>query len=198
MTPSLPDFPAPSARDQAVLDASRTVVQLFLRERSVDFSVKELAGHTGLSERTFYRYFPRKEDAIRPFVAAAIAHVVAAVRTAPAGLPPAEAFRHALAGLLDMGRSVDVETFLTLVNGTDRLRAVWLQVLTDAEEAFAGVVAERLDLPADSVHARFAGAVVVSASRLAIQPTSIASRPPSEVFAACMALVGPALLSRKE
>jgi hypothetical protein len=69
---------------------------------------------------------------------------------------------------------------------------VWLKVITDAEVAFAEVIAARLGLSPSSAQARLAGAAVVTAGRLALEPQAAGVRP-SEVFESCMALLGPAL-----
>lgn len=193
---ALPSFPAQRDREQAVMEASRAVVALFLRERSGDFSVKELAAHTGLSERTFYRYFPRKEDAIRPYVEAGLEHIVSQIRAAPRSRPLRDVLVSAHAEILDAARAHEGEAFLTVLNQTERLSAVWLQVVTNAETAFAGIVAERLGIHPDSLQARFAGGVVVTAGRLALQSaySEAGTRAPSEVFAECLDLLGATLL----
>ncbi len=182
-------------RDQALLEASRAVVELFLRERTSDFSVKELAAHAGLSERTFYRYFPRKEDAIRPAVDASLARIVSDMRTAPRGKTLREALVEALSRSLAEENAMNWENLLSVLNETESLRAVWLQILTDAEVALAHVAAERLGLPLDSRRARLAGAVLATAGRLALeQPFSAGQkRDPGEVLAECLELLGPTL-----
>jgi AcrR family transcriptional regulator len=196
---SLPTFPAQRDREHAVLEASRAVVALFLRERSSDFSVRELAEHAGLSERTFYRYFPRKEDAIRPYVEAGLEHILSQVRGAPRTRPLRDVLVSAHAELLDAARAHEGEALLTVLNETERLAAVWLQVVTEAETAFARIVAERLGILPDSLHARLAGGVVVTAGRLALQSaySEAGTRTPSQVFAECLDLLGPALLDQR-
>jgi AcrR family transcriptional regulator len=182
-------------RDQAMLEASRAVVDLFLRKRTSDFSVKELAAHAGLSERTFYRYFPRKEDAIRPAVDASLARIVSDMRTAPRGKSLREALVEALGQSLSEENSMKWENFLSVVNETESFRAVWLQILTDAEVALAHVVAEWLGISPDSQRARLAGAVLATAGRLAMeQPFSAGrKRDASDVLAECLELLGPTL-----
>jgi AcrR family transcriptional regulator len=182
-------------RDQAMLEASRAVIGLFLRERTSDFSVKELAAHAGLSERTFYRYFPRKEDAIRPAVDAALARIASDVRAAPRSKPLREALVEAHGQVLAEGSSMNWGDLLPVLNETESLRAVWLQLLTGAEVALAHVVAERLGISPDSQRARLAGAVLATAGRLALeQPFSAErKRDPGEALAECLELLGPAL-----
>lgn len=197
--PSLPRFTSRTEHEQAVLDASRTVVGLFVRSRSSAFSVRDLAEHARVAERTFYRWFPRKEDAIRPYLEAGLAHVLTRVREAPRDRPLGDALVDAHREVLDLALQADGEALLHVVNETERLRAVWLQVLTDAETAFAAVIAERLGLDADSVQARFLAASVVAAGRLALQSLATgASRAPGTVFAECLELLGPALRAVSE
>lgn len=183
------------ARDQAMLEASRAVIGLFLRERTSDFTVKELAAHAGLSERTFYRYFPRKEDAIRPAVDASLARIVADMRAAPRGQPLCEALVEAYSRSLAEGSAMYWENLLPVLNETESLRAVWLQILTDAEVTLAHVAAERLGISPDSQRARLAGAVLATAGRLALEQRFSAGRKrdSSEVLAEYLELLGPTL-----
>jgi AcrR family transcriptional regulator len=178
-----------------MLEASRAVIGLFLRERTSDFSVKELAAHAGLSERTFYRYFPRKEDAIRPAVDESLARIVSNVRAAPRGKTLPEAMVEALSRALTDEDAMSWENLLPVLNETDSLRAVWLQILTDAEVALAHAAAEWLGLSPDSQRARLTGAVLSTAGRLAMeQPFSAGrKRDPGKVLAECLEWLGPTL-----
>ncbi|MBK7759218.1 MAG: hypothetical protein IPI35_23070 [Deltaproteobacteria bacterium] len=54
------------------------------------------------------------------------------------------------------------------------------------------MIAERLAIPPGSLQARLAGATVVTAARLALEPQTSGARP-SEVFEGCLDLLGPAL-----
>lgn len=192
---ALPIFTAPGASEPSAVAASRAVVELILREGAAKFSVKQLAAHAGLAERTFYRYFPRKEDAVRPYLEAALANVVARLAEAPAEVSLRDALVESQGPILEFARRIEVRRLLDVLNGTERLRAVWLGVLTDAERMFAEVVAARLELAPDSTHARFAGAAIVAAGRLALDSEAEASRGgPREVLAACLDLLGPGLL----
>jgi hypothetical protein len=87
------------------------------------------------------------------------------------------------------------ENLLPVLNETESLRAVWLQILTDAEVALAHVVAERLGLAPDSQRARLAGAVLATAGRLALEQQFSAGRKrdPGEVLAEYLELLGPTL-----
>lgn len=183
----LPRFPA-GVDEPPALAASRAVVTLFFREGSAAFSVKDLAAHVGLAERTFYRYFPRKEDAVRPYLEAALAEVARRLREAGEGKALSEAIVESHGAVLELASQLEVGRLLEVLSSTERLRAVWIKVLTDAEAVFAEVVAERLDIPASSTRARFIGAAMVAAGRIALEAED---RPPSEVFAECLGLLEP-------
>ena len=189
---ALPIFPPRHERDRQALEASRAVVGLYLREGTADLSVKQLAEHAGLSERTFYRTFPTKEDTIRPYVEAGLHHVVAQVRDAAPQLPLREVLTRAFAAPLDAAMAHGDGVFLAVLRQNEPLRAVWLKVITDAEVAFAEVIAGRLGGSPSSAQARLAGATVVTAARLALEPQTSGARP-SEVFEGCLDLLGPAL-----
>lgn len=190
---TLPVFTPRNERERPALEASRAVVALFLRERTADLSVRQLAEHAGLSERTFYRTFPTKEDTIRPYVEAGLRHIVEQVRAAPPERPLRGALIDAHAGLLDAARAHGDGVFLEVLYKHEPLRAVWLKVITDAEQAFAEVISERLGVPPDSVQARLAAAAVVTSGRLALEPRAPDQRP-SQVFERCLELLGRALL----
>jgi hypothetical protein len=120
--------------------------------------------------------------------------VLARVREGARERPLEDALVRAHEEILDLAVQVDGEALLHVVNETERLRAVWLQVLTDAETAFASVVAEQLRIDADAVQARFLAAAVVAAGRIALQALAAGdARTPGAVFAACLELLGPAL-----
>lgn len=192
---AMPTFAPRHERDRQALEASRAVVGLYLREGTAELPVKLLAEHAGLSERTFYRTFPTKEDTIRPYVEAGMYHVVDQVREAPLDRPLREVLINAHADLLDAASAHGGVVFLELLRQNEPLRAVWLKVITDAEAAFAEVIAARLGVAPGSVQARLAGAAVVTAGRLALEPLSPGQRA-SEVFEGCLDLMGPALFER--
>lgn len=194
MTQVPPLSDAADGRDRAVLDASWAVVSaLVAAGPDASLTIRDLATAAGISERTFYRYFPRKEDAVRPYLRAGLDRIVARVRATPMDVPLGEALAAAHVELLDLAVHVDVDAFLSALAATERLRAVWLELAEEAEAAFAEVVGERLGIGASSLRARLAGATLVTAARLALDEARAGRGAPSAVFAACLAWTGGAL-----
>ncbi|MCB9744297.1 MAG: TetR family transcriptional regulator [Alphaproteobacteria bacterium] len=189
----LPTDAPPTRRERAMLEASRAVIDLFLERRTSDFSVKELAEHAGLSERTFYRYFPRKEQVICPFIFARLEQIIEDIRAYPDDRPLHEALVAAQTRAYVEGRDYNWEALLPVLNETDSLRSVWLGIMSDAEVAMSQVLAERMGLPAGSRRATWAAAVVVTAGRVAIEQAAASRQPPEVVYAELLTLLGPGL-----
>src|SRR6201999_381626 len=119
--------------------ASRAFIELFIDSGHTNFTVADLAEHAGISERSFYRYFPRKEDAVRPFLVGGFERISALV----AARPPAEPVRTALVAAwaqswvaADTDRS---RRLYRLLFDDDGLRATWFKVITESEAGWAEV-----------------------------------------------------------
>lgn len=192
---SFPIFDDLQGRDRAVLAASRAVVERFLADGDTRAPIRDLAAHAGISERTFYRYFPRKEDAVRPYLRAGLRHVVARFGAAPADQPLAEAVVEAHADLLDLAMGVDVERLAMALEGDERMRAVWLELVDEAEGAFAIVIGARLGISPASIQARMAATTFLAAGRIALDAARKGRERPSEVFARCLTWASPHLFS---
>jgi AcrR family transcriptional regulator len=173
-------------------DASRAIVELFIDSGHTDFTVTELARHAGISERSFYRYFPRKEDVVRPFLTGGFERICALV----AARPSAEPVRTALAAAwaeswvaTDTDRS---RRLFRLLSDDDGLRATWFKVITESEAAWGRVIARRLGLDPNSQRAALIGAVVVTAARLSTKSFADSGTDvdPALVFAANLELLG--------
>lgn len=190
-----PHNPAARRREEAIQEASRSIIELYLERGTTDLPVKELAAHVGLAERTFYRYFPRKEEAVRPYVVRGFQRIVRAVRAAPSDANLREVLVASHAEAFREGRDKRWDAFVPLLLADEGIRAVWLQVVAEAEKAFAEVVAERLGIDPRGQRARMAGAVLTLAGRLAMeQPFGDGEKgDPARVFAECLAHVGPGL-----
>jgi AcrR family transcriptional regulator len=158
--------PPPTTRDRTALLASRRVVDLLVANGSSDFTVRELAAHAEISERSFYRYFPRKEDVVRPFLSAGAELIARLVRERPADEPLRDALVAAWAASWQAREPAQATTLRRILHESDSLRATWLQVLADAERVYAGAIAERLGIDVDSRRAAVAGAAVATAIRL--------------------------------
>lgn len=123
-----------------------------------DAPTRALVAASGLSERTFFRYFPTKDESLRPYLDAGNR---AFARTL------AENLSHTAHTLLDAVLTALEEAFtavridwshhlMQLALTVPALRRVWLEATEDLAGMLLPTLATVLDLPEDSAEARIA------------------------------------------
>jgi len=167
-------FPA-GLRERKKLRTQRELAATALRlfaERGYDsVTVEEIADAVEVSPRTFFRYFPSKEDVLF----ADEPQLVAALREAIVGRPPGEPVLEAiLNALLEVADVLadDPEHILLhaqIISHTPALRSRGLEQQAKMEAALAGVIAERLGLDIErDMAAKLVAAGTVAALRVAL------------------------------
>ena len=174
MTAILLPFPLPDrASTQAQADVSRATVALFIERRSLDLPIRDLAANAGISERTFYRYFPRKEDVVRPFFEGGLRRIIANFASRPPREPIIASLQAAWSDAWPLAAPEASARLYHMLEANESFRAVRLQVVVDSEVLWACALAVRLAIDPQSQQAVFAGAAVVTAFRLAWQAISL-------------------------
>lgn len=163
------DTSAPSGtlQQRAALKASQATVEFFIRHVSTDFPVKVLAENANVSERSFYRYFPRKEDAIKPFLHDGLERVITNFLLRPDGEPVRASLEAVWLDAWPVVQPHQSRILHQLLSESDSFRAVLLQTVVDSEERWAEAIARRLGIDASAWQATFAGAAISTAFRLA-------------------------------
>jgi len=113
-----------------------------LSERGDDVSVGDIAERAGVSERTFYRYFPTREDALLDWIDAVAGIVHSRVRHHPAGEPLSTALQEAFVASIDAGP--DAVRVTRTVFSSPRLFNAYSEHQRRWEADVAEVLAERL------------------------------------------------------
>ncbi|MFC0431120.1 TetR family transcriptional regulator [Kutzneria buriramensis] len=125
-------------------EIAETAFALFVERGFEQTTVDEIAEAAGLSRRSFFRYFPSKEDAVFGLLYDLGEELAAAVAARPAAEPPWDALRASCAVLIEpmLGRAEDAMALLRLIHETPSLRARhqdkqdrWRKLLTDALQA---------------------------------------------------------------
>jgi AcrR family transcriptional regulator len=154
--------PRPGLRErkkQRTRDALlRAALELFLAQGYERTTVNEIAEAVDVSQRTFFRYFAGKEEAVFFAHSVATAHFVDLVRARPRDEAPLEALRQAvLQGWDGIGEAIEqiipVQLHLRtyrLIESTPALFATHLRRSAELEEEIARVIAEREGLDVDT------------------------------------------------
>jgi AcrR family transcriptional regulator len=208
--PAVPSAPRPTARRTGRpplterrkaatrLDISRQAVRLFAAQGVAATSADEIAAAAGLSTRTLWRYFPSKEECVRPLLLTGLEDVMERLRAWRPGVTLAEA--------LDLddrapGRgqdSAEVAQLVRLTAGEPGLRAVWLQIHSAAADAFAEILAEREGLDAADLAVRVRAGTLNVALRIAVEEWARRAEAPDapalrDVMRAALGHAAPAL-----
>jgi AcrR family transcriptional regulator len=132
-------------------------------------SVADLAAAAGISPRTFYRYFPRKEDCIRPALRDARDILIAAFSERPAEETVSVAFLNAFAVAAGGAFTQRTATLIPAISTDPALTAVWDHEVQEGIPSLTRAIARRLGLAADDVLASSSAAVLLAMARLAFQ-----------------------------
>ncbi|HKT05469.1 MAG TPA: helix-turn-helix domain-containing protein [Rugosimonospora sp.] len=152
------------------MEITRAAVRLFTSKGVVATTGEEIAAAAGISVRTLWRHFPKKESCVLPLLAAGLD---TAAQALSAWTPD-----QSVADLLDtieqagVDLIVELTTVLDLVRLTRTepgLRAVWLQAHHDAEPAFAAALAQRAGLSGDELAVKVRAAMLNGMLRAAVE-----------------------------
>jgi AcrR family transcriptional regulator len=142
---------------------------LFEQRGFENVSAAEIAAYADVSERTFFRYFPSKDDVIFPDADQQRAHVQELVANLPPTLSLVDGLRETLRTLShELKESKEVQLARArLVAATPSLQTIILHREQEWVQSFANAIADRLGLD-QSVDMRpeLTAAVIVAAFRV--------------------------------
>ncbi len=156
------------ARNRAAI--ARAAAELFVLNGVVGTTVEQIAARAGVSERTFFRYFATKEDAVLSYIWLKADELRAAFVQRPDSESLATAFLAAVRATRttdEVEASLD-RSLLRLLRETPSLRARWLAAGWDTAAAFTPLVADRLGCDAHDLAARLATSALFSAIQTTI------------------------------
>ncbi|GAA4226386.1 TetR/AcrR family transcriptional regulator [Actinomadura meridiana] len=105
-------------------ELAATAIGLFVERGFDDTTVDDIAAAAGVSRRSFFRYFPSKEDAVFGDAEDVAGRVADAVTARPAGEPPWECLRAVLHDWREPIRAAHPDpALLRLIETTPALRA---------------------------------------------------------------------------
>ena len=144
-------------------------LRLFEEQGYAATTVDQIAEAADVSQSTFFRYFPTKEDVILTDDIDPV--IIAEMRAQPPDIHPVEAIRRSIRSAFARVSREDWERERLrqrLFQTVPELRARAVQQFVETIDLLAGVVAERAGLPADDFSARVVAGAVIGASLAAV------------------------------
>lgn len=110
-------------------ELAEAAARLFAERGYASTTVSDIAAAADVSPRTFFRYFPCKDDVVTAIASTGMDHVIDALERLSHDLPLGEAVRQALRTTLEPVRDTSEQTraFQMLLRETPALRARWLE-----------------------------------------------------------------------
>ncbi len=139
-------------RSEMMLSELEAVALELFEQRGFDVTIDEIAAEAQISVRTFYRYFPTKEDVLQLRIERRSEGLRAALAARPADEPPLHSLRVALGDVVSAEDPELVRRWSTVIASTP---SVVKGVLGGIQLKGHGVIAEflgaRLGAPSDAV-----------------------------------------------
>ncbi|MGH9041225.1 MAG: TetR family transcriptional regulator [Acidimicrobiia bacterium] len=152
-------------------DLARAALRLFVERGYEAVKVEDIAAAVDVSERTFFRYFTSKEEALWPDQDERRAEYAAVLAEGPAGEPVLECLRRAAvaAAITYMEPDREMLARFRLLTETPALRGYLLETLLAWEDVTAHALAERLGSGRGcQLRAQLLGSASVASFRVAV------------------------------
>jgi AcrR family transcriptional regulator len=138
--------------EMMVSEVERVALRMFEARGFGDATVDEIASEAQISTRTFYRYFPAKEDVLQVRIDRASAALEVALAARPADEPPLTSLRVALAEAVATEDPEERRRWTAVVAATPSvLRAVLGGIQLKSHRTIAAFLGSRLDMPSDAL-----------------------------------------------
>lgn len=174
-------------------EIAAAAIELFAARGFSGTSVQEVADRAGVSHRTVYRYFPRKEDLLGSFLAGGGEALATAIRRHLDALPFIDAVA---AGFLDSANEAGLDSthyrdLTRITMSTAELRLPWLASVRDAQDSVQRLVVSVSGL--SEMEARVVSGAIIAALNTALETWAAGSGELDRIVARCLAVVAPLL-----
>lgn len=170
------------SREGARLGVSERCCALFIARDTTGLTIAEIAREVGISQRTFYRYFPIKAESVGPVFDWTIRRFNAVLVQARSELTMTAVLPLAFQASFLEDSAQRTRQLFPLVFRDPEMWSVFLRKVHDGELSVAPLLAPRLGLEAESIAARAAAAAVASSVRIALEDMVTAGTSPETAF----------------
>jgi mycofactocin system transcriptional regulator len=147
-------------------EIERVAMRLFTRHGFDPTTVDDIAAAAGIGRRTFFRYYASKNDVVWGRFDEGLAELHESLQRTPAGVPLGDALRRAIVAFNALPTDeVDVHRQrMTLILTVASLQAHSTLMYSAWRDVVSTFVAQRLDVPADSLRPRLVGHLLLGAA----------------------------------
>lgn len=152
-------------------DLAAAALRLFLERGYEAVKVEDIAAAVEVSERTFFRYFASKEEALWPDQDERLAEFAAVLASRPRDEPPLECLRHAAIASAESYQAHDGQTLarFRLLTQTPALRGYLLECLEAWEDVATSALMKRIGSRRNgALRSRLLASASVAAFRVAV------------------------------
>jgi AcrR family transcriptional regulator len=179
------------------LSASERCAALYIERGTADITIAEIASEVGISQRTFYRYFPTKAESIAPLFDWTTRRFDEAVIESPADSDLLDVLRAAFRASLGGEVASRTRSLFPLVFVEPELWSVFLRKVHDGERALAPLLAVRLGVDPSEVAARAVAAAVASSTRIALEVMVTTGADAEQVYLQTLDAFAPQILRHR-
>jgi AcrR family transcriptional regulator len=176
-------------RDEEVLSASLAATRCLI-DSDGRASVAELAEAAGISRRTWHRYFPAKEDLLRPLLRDAAGLALASMRARPHDENVVDSFLAAFATSAGGMFAERTRALTPLVFRSTALSAVMDNESTRTATLLRAIIAERWNRNTDDAHVAALATTLVALSLSSLSDAAATSVAPEVLLAERVGALG--------
>ncbi|WP_281288292.1 TetR/AcrR family transcriptional regulator [Haloactinospora alba] len=156
------------------LDIARAAAALFAEQGVEATTAEEIAERAGVAVRTFYRYFPTKQDAVEPLLTAGGGQWRSLLESADAEQGVLAALEEAATRVLSVAPEQEAmlgwtRELLRAAGADAALRSVWQRVNRESEELLRPALTRLAGDTASELEVRLAAAAATDSIRVALE-----------------------------
>ncbi|MEX0665979.1 MAG: TetR family transcriptional regulator [Acidimicrobiia bacterium] len=138
--------------EMMISELEDVALRLFEKRGFDEVTVDEIASEARISARTFYRYFPAKEDVLQVKINQRTEALRAALAARPPHEPPLHSIRLALEEAVGLEDTTQLRRWTAVVAATPSvLRAVLGGIQMKSQRVLSEFLGARLDMPSDAL-----------------------------------------------
>lgn len=159
-------------RTQTRHEIAKVALELFAQDGYDAVTAEMIAEESGVSLRTFYRYFSGKDEVLSPILAQGTEQFADLIADRPKDENLATAVQRAYEQQSSRAGTAEVRQLISLLTDVPTLRARWMSDLREIEAALIPVIRQRTSRRLDDAQVSLTAAAIVTALRVTLEQST--------------------------